>query len=145
MLTDQINQDLKSAMKDKNEVALSSLRNLLAAVKNAQIEKMADLTEADVQKVIIKKVKQHKDSMESFQGGNRPDLVATEAAQMAVLEKYLPKQMDEAEVVKIVSATIQELSATSADFGKVMKAVMAKTAGSADGSTVTKIVKEQLK
>jgi uncharacterized protein YqeY len=88
-LTDQINQDLKSAMKEKNEVALSSLRNLLAAVKNAKIEKMADLDDADVAKVVAKKVKQHKDSIESFKAGNRPDLVETETAQMAVLGKYL--------------------------------------------------------
>lgn len=145
MLTDQINQDLKSAMKEKNEVALSSLRNLLAALKNAQIEKMAELTDADIQKVVAKKVKQHKDSIESFQAGNRPDLAEHERAQMAVLEKYQPKQMDEAELTRIVSETIKELSANAADFGKVMKAVMAKTAGQADGSMVTRIVKEQLK
>ena len=96
-------------------------------------------------KVIGKKVKQHKDSIESFQAGNRPDLVATEQGQMAILEKYLPKQMDESAVREIVKSTISELSATAADFGKVMKTVVGKVAGGADGNMISKLVKEELK
>lgn len=145
MLLDQINQDLKLALKEKNEVTTSALRNLKAAMKNVEIEKQGELTEPEILKVLAKKVKQHKDSIESFTAGNRQDLADNEIAQMAVLEKYLPKGMDESEVRVIVKATIAELSATPADFGKVMKAVVAKVAGGADGSVISKLVKEELK
>lgn len=145
MIIEQIDTDLKVALKEKNETASSALRNLKAAVKNVEIEKQAPLTDDEVLKVIAKKVKQHKDSIESFQTGNRADLVANETAQMKILEKYLPQQMSEAEVGKIVQETISSLNATAADFGKVMKAVVAKVAGQADGQVISKLVKEHLK
>ncbi|HTL39721.1 MAG TPA: GatB/YqeY domain-containing protein [Methylomirabilota bacterium] len=142
---EQIDADLKTALKEKNEVALSALRNLKAALKNAEIEKKSALTADDVLKVIAKKVKQHKDSITGFQAGNRSDLVEHEKLQMQVLEKYLPEQMDEAEVLKVVQDTISEMNASVADFGKVMKAVVAKISGGADGAVVSKLVKENLK
>ncbi len=145
MIIEQIDTDLKVALKEKNETASSALRNLKAAVKNVEIEKQTPLTDDEVLKVIAKKVKQHKDSIESFQTGNRADLVANETAQMKILEKYLPQQMSEAEVGKIVQETISSLNATVADFGKVMKAVVARVAGQADGSVISKLVKEHLK
>ena len=94
---------------------------------------------------MAKKVKQHKDSIESFTAGNRADLVANEVAQMKVLEKYLPKAMDESEVRTLVAKVISDLSATAADFGKVMKEASTRAAGKADGSAISKIVKEVLK
>jgi len=145
MTMEQIDADLKTALKEKNEVALSALRNLKAALKNAEIEKKSALTADDVLKVIAKKVKQHKDSITGFQAGNRSDLVEHEKLQMQVLEKYLPEQMDEAEVLKVVQDTISEMNASVADFGKVMKAVVAKISGGADGAVVSKLVKENLK
>ncbi len=145
MLLDQIDQDLKQSLRDKNEIASSALRNLKAAVKNAEIEKRSELSDDEILKVIGKKVKQHKDSIESFQAGNRADLVATEQGQMKILEKYLPQQMDETALRAIVKLTITELSATPADFGKVMKAVVGKVAGAADGNAISKLVKEELK
>jgi uncharacterized protein YqeY len=145
MILENIDQDLKGAMKEKNDTALSALRNLKAALKNAEIEKAAPLDEVESLKVIAKKVKQHKDSIESFLSGGRQDLVDVEIAQMKVLEKYLPQQMDEAQVRALVQAAIKDLSATPADFGKVMKEVIARAKGQTDGTVVSKIVKEELK
>ncbi|MBX4187227.1 MAG: GatB/YqeY domain-containing protein [Candidatus Doudnabacteria bacterium] len=145
MLTEQIDQDLKVAQKEKNETVLLSLRNLKAALKNAELEKSRPLTEEEVMSVVGKKVKQHKDSIESFTVGNRKDLVEVEQAQMAVLQKFLPQAMSEEELIRIVQAVIAETKATKADFGKVMKEVVAKVKGAADGSVISKLVKENLK
>lgn len=144
MLLDQIDLDLKTAMKEKNEVALSSLRNLKAALKNTEIEKQHALADDEAIAVIAKKVKQHKDSIESFTSGSRQDLVLLETAQMAVLQKYLPEAMSEEELSGIVKQVIADTGATAKDFGKVMKAVMVKVKGQADGTMISKIVKENL-
>lgn len=144
MLLEKIDQDLKVALKEKNEIAVSSLRNLKAAIKNSEIEKRQSLTDDEVLGVIAKKVKQHKDSIEGFTAGSRSDLVEHETGQMQILQKYLPKQMDEAELANIVTKIISRLNATNADFGKVMKEVVAQVKGQADGSMVTRIVKAQL-
>ncbi len=148
MLIDQIDQDLKTALKEKNEVVISSLRNLKAAFQNATLDKTDSkepMSDEDAMKLISKKVKQHKDSIESFKSGGREDLVAHEVSQMAVLEKYLPAAMSEEEVAKIVKSVIAESQATAKDFGKVMKDVVAKVKGQADGSVISKLVKENLK
>ena len=145
MLIETIDNDLKAAMREKNEIALSSLRNLKSETKNAQIAKGSDLTDDDVLAVIKKKVKQHKDSIESFAAGSRNDLVEQEKSQMEVLMKYLPEQMSEAAVREIVKQVIIETSAAPTDFGKVMKESMARAKGQTDGSTVSKIIKEELK
>ena len=145
MISEQLDQDLKAALKEKNETTVSSLRNIKAAFKNAEIEKKAPLDDTDAIKVLSKKVKQHRDSIESFTAGSRADLVAKEVAQMKVLEKYLPKAMAEAEVRELVAKVISDLSATAADFGKVMKEASGRAAGKADGSAISKVVKELLK
>jgi|SRR3989344_700314 len=144
MLLQQIDEDLKTAQKEKNEIATSALRNLKAAVKNVEIEKHQDLSDADVLSVVAKKVKQHKDSIESFKTGNRSDLAEHEVAQMEILQKYLPKQMEEGELAEIVKGVITSSNAQLADFGKVMKEVVAKVKGQADGSVISKLVKEHL-
>ena len=161
MLIEQIDQDLKAALKEKNEVVLSALRNLKAAVKNAEIaaqtlsgrasptdggrESQKALTDDLVLSVMAKKVKQHKDSIASFISGARNDLVAHEQAQMAVLQKYLPAEISEEEVTAAVKQVITDLDAKVSDFGKVMKEVMTKLKGRADGNLISKIVKENLK
>jgi uncharacterized protein YqeY len=145
MLQEQIVADLTAAMKEKNEIALSALRNLKSAMKNAEIEKKSALTDDDVRKVIAKKVKQHKDSIESFKLGSRQDLADLEMSQMAVLQKYLPREMTEAELRQTVKDIISLMNANLADFGKVMKEVVTKIEGRADGNIVSKIVKEELK
>ena len=144
MIAEQIDQDLKSALKEKNEIASSALRNLKAGIKNSEIESRQSLSDEEILKVISKQVKRHKDSIESFKLGNRTDLVKHEQAQMAVLEKYLPVAMSEQELSGIVSAVIKDLKATPADFGKVMKEVMGRTKGQADGNMISRLVKEQL-
>ena len=145
MIIEQLESDYKEAFKAKNEMVVSSLRNVKAEIKNVEIAKQKSLSEDEVIQVIAKKVKQHKDSIEGFAAGNRADLVEHEQQQMAVLQKYLPKQMDESEVRKIVQAVSTEFNAKASDFGKVMKEVMARTKGKTDGQVVSKIVKEELK
>jgi uncharacterized protein YqeY len=145
MILEKLENDYKTAFKAKDEIAKSSLGNVRAAIKNAELEKRSELTDAEVLAVVSKKVKQHKDSISEFEKGGRQDLVDKEQAQMKILEGYLPKQMDEADVRKIVAETIQSLNATPADFGKVMKEVLARAAGQTDGSVVSRIVKEELK
>ena len=103
------------------------------------------LSDGEALKVVAKKVKQHKDSIESFAAGGRADLVANEQAQMKTLEKYLPQALPESEVAKIVDETIATGNATKADFGRVMKEVVAKVGARADGSVISKLVKERLK
>jgi uncharacterized protein len=144
MTLEQINNDLKEAMRSKDELTLGALRVLKSEIKNSEIEKRGELTEEEVLKVIAKKVKQHKDSIESFKSGNREDLVAHEEKQMEVLMRYLPKQMDEAEVRELVKSVIADLNATNSDFGKVMKEVLTRAKGQTDGSVVSKLAKEEL-
>lgn len=145
MLADSIEADFKTAMKAKDEMALSSLRNLKSEMKNVQIEKGKDLTEEDLITLLRRKIKQHKDSIASFQTGGRQDLVEHEQLQLKVLEKYLPAQMSEDQVRELVKSVISQTSAQPSDFGKVMKEVLARAAGQTDGSVVSKLVKEELK
>lgn len=146
MITETIDQDFKNALREKDEITVSALRNLKAEIKNIEIAKQKQLSEDEVLAAVAKKVKQHKDSIESFLAGNRADLIAHEEKQMAVLLKYLPKQMGEPEVRELVKQAIAELSAGGAkpDFGKLMKEVMARAKGQTDGSVASKIVKEEL-
>lgn len=138
--------DMKEAMKSQNAVKLSALRFLQSAVKNKEIELRPNaITDQDVIAVIKKICNQHKDSIEQFTNANRLDLVDNEKMQLAVLEGYLPKQMSREELEKVVSAVIAEVKASSAkDMGVVMKGVLAKTAGTADGKMVSEIVKSKL-
>jgi uncharacterized protein YqeY len=144
MLLDQINDDFKNAMRQKDELVLGALRILKSEVKNAEIEKGSALTQEEVLKVVAKKVKQHKDSIASFKDGGRSDLADHEEKQMAVLVRYLPQQMSEDQVRELVKAVIAETSATASDFGKVMKDVLTRAKGQTDGSVVSAIVKQEL-
>jgi uncharacterized protein YqeY len=145
MLIEEIDKDYITAYKAREEVAKASLGNAKSAIKSALIDKREPLTDDEVRAILAKKVKQHKDSISEFEKGGRADLVANETAQMKILEKYLPAQMDESQVREMVKAVIAETNATAKDFGKVMKEVLAKAAGQTDGSVVSKIVKEELK
>ena len=145
MISENLDQDFKQALRDKNEIATSALRNLKAEIKNTAIEKRRDLSESELLEVLRRKVKQHKDSIESFKSGGRSDLLEREQQQMDVLLKYLPKQMDESEVKTLVQQVITELAAKPSDFGKVMKEVLNRSGGRTDGSAVSKLVKEELK
>ncbi|MBX4187647.1 MAG: GatB/YqeY domain-containing protein [Candidatus Doudnabacteria bacterium] len=144
MILETIDSDFKNAMRAKNELEVSALRIVKSEIKNSEIEKKGPLTDDEVLKVIGKKVKQHKDSIESFKAGGRQDLVDHEQKQMEVLMRYLPKQMGEDDVRALVKAVVAETNATSADFGKVMKEVLTRAKGQTDGSVVSKIAKEEL-
>lgn len=144
-LEKKIKEDLISALKSRNELTSSVLRMLLADIKNLSIEKKSDLDDAEVETAIKSGVKKRKDSIESYRAGNRPELAEKEEAEIKILEAYLPEQMSEDEILKIVKNVINETGAASqADFGKVMGVAMGKLKGQADGNIVSKIVKENL-
>lgn len=142
---DQLNEDLVSAQKEKNEVAVSTLRMVIANIKNARIAKGEDLSDDDVLSELAKDAKRHKESITAFGQASRQDLVDKEQAELDVLSKYLPEQMGEDEIKAAVEAAISEVNPTGmSDMGKVMSAVMAKVGKSADGGLVSGIVKEKL-
>jgi hypothetical protein len=145
-LNDQVNAGITAAMKARDQVRLSALRMLKAAIMNKGIEKGHDLDDAEVLQVIGSLVKQRRDSIEQFQAAGRTDLVDKESAEMAVLDAFLPPAASAADIDAAVAAAIAETGATSAkDMGKVMKAVMPKLAGrSADGRAVNEAVRRSL-
>lgn len=142
---DLINADLLEAQKKRDEVVVSTLRMLLAAVKNAQIAKGGELTDEEVLEQIAKSAKQHGESIEAYEKGGRSDLVEREKAELSILVKFLPEQMSEEEIGKIVDDVISSTGATGAgDLGRVMGPVMAKVKGQADGNIVSRVVKSKL-
>jgi uncharacterized protein len=147
-LTERIDSDLKTAMREKNATKLGVLRMLKAAITNAAIEKGgadSKLTDTDATQVIRKQVKQRQDSIESFEKGGRAELAAKEKEELSILQSYLPQAMSADEVSKVVRETIAEVGASSkAQMGVVMKAVQAKVAGRADGKTLSAEVQKQL-
>ena len=147
-LTEQIDSDLKTAMREKNATKLGVLRMLKAALTNAVIEKsgaQGQLSDADATQVIRKQVKQRQDSIESFEKGGRAELAAKEKEELSILQSYLPQAMSADELSKIVRETIAEVGATSKQqMGAVMKALQAKVAGRADGKTLSAEVQKRL-
>jgi uncharacterized protein YqeY len=134
------------AMKARDQVRLSTLRMLKAALLNKDVEKGGPLDDKESLQVVSSLVKQRKDSIEQFGKAGRQDLVDKETAELAVLEGLLPPPIDPAEVERLVAETVAETGATSAkDMGKVMKGVMAKLAGqSVDGKLVNELVRRRL-
>ena len=145
-LKDQIMADVKSAMKNKEADKLSALRFLQAAIKNKEIDvRPNEITEDDVLGVIKKAVKQRKDSIEQYGQAGRDDLVQKETFELEIIQAYLPEQLSEEAVAKIVEPVIAETGASSMkDMGAVMQAVMAKTAGAADNKVVSQLVRGKL-
>src|SRR3990167_1195245 len=144
-LLNKLNQDLVEAQKAQDELRVSTLRFLLSAVKNAQIAKGKELTDDEVTVQIQKDAKKHKESIDAFEKANRKELAQKETKELAVLNAYLPKQMNEDEIKKIVEEVISQTGASSmSDLGRVMGQVMAKVGGQADGAMVSQIVREKL-
>ena len=132
-LLEKLDQDIKQAMISKDAQTLSVLRFLKSAVKYAAIEKTSALTDAEVIQVIQKQTKQRRESIQQFTEGNRKDLAAKEEKELAVLERYLPKQLSDEDLKKIVEKEAQALGAsTKKDFGRLMKHLNEKLAGSVD-------------
>jgi uncharacterized protein len=149
ILYSKINEDLKQAMRDKNGLGLSTLRMLIAALKNKKIAlggggNAEELTEEQVVEAVQSEIKKRRDSIVSYEQGNRQDLVDKENSEIKILEKYMPAQMSEEEIEKTV-AEIIAAEGESPNFGKVMGQVMVKLKGKADGGKVTEIVKRVLK
>lgn len=144
-ILERINQDFTDSVKAREVSVVSVLRMLRASLKNAEIEKKGDLTEEDIQSVIKKEVKQLKDSLESFKEGGREDLIEKAEKELQVLERYLPEQMSDEDLKFLVKEKISEMGdVSSADFGRVMSEVMKAAQGKADGSRVSKVVKDEL-
>ncbi len=143
---ERINQDITTAMKAKEADRLSVLRMVKTALKNKEIDKMAPLEDAEALKILQSLVKQRRDSIEAYQAAGRTELADKEAAEIKVIETYLPAALDEAALAQIVEAAVAETGATSAkELGLVMKAVMAKLAGqTADGKVVNQLVRAKL-
>lgn len=147
-LTQTISDDLKTAMKAKDAVALNVIRGLKSAIKYAAIEKYGaegELADADAIAVVRKELKKRQDSVTSFEAGGRADLAANEKAEITVLEKYLPAAMSNDELVAMVENVISELGATSKkDMGNVMKVLQERTAGRADNRALSTEVAKRL-
>ena len=147
-LSEQIQKDIITAMKARDEARLSTLRMVKSALKNREIEKMAPLDEKESQQVLSMLIKQRKDSVEQFTKGGRQELAAKEAAEIVLIESYLPKAAGEAEIVAGVKAAIAEMGCPSMkEMGAVMKNAMAKFAAQGmrvDGKVVSEAVKKEL-
>ena len=151
-LQQRIEQDTVAAMKDRAQARLDVLRMVKAAIKNKEIDKRSPLTDAEVLQTLTTLIKQRRDSIEQFTKGNRPELAEKEAAEIKVIEGYMPQQADESKVRSLVEATIAEMSSagnrpTPKEMGLVIKDVQAKIAATglrADGKVVSEIVKAEL-
>ena len=145
-LFDRIGQDITAAMRAKDQARLAPLRMAKAALMNREVEKGRTLEEPEVEQVIASLIKQRRDSIEQFTKGGRPELAAREAAEITLLETYLPPPVDQAAIEAAVAAVVAETGASGAkDLGRVMKGVMSKLAGqTVDGKVVNQLVRQKL-
>lgn len=140
-----LSETMKASMKSGDKELLGFVRNLHAAVRKKEIDDRADLDDAGIQKIIGTLVKQRQESISQFKQGGREDLVTKEEAELKFLQSFLPAQMSEAEITSLVTAAVSEAKAQSAkDMGAVMKVLMPKVTGRADGKLVNEIVRAQL-
>jgi uncharacterized protein len=144
-LRDQINNDMKAAMKAREADKLGAIRLLTSALKQKEVDERVEITDDIVLAIIEKMLKQRKDSIEQYTAGNRMDLVAVEQFEVSVLQAYMPAQLSEDELKAILTATIAEVGATSGkDMGKVIAALRPKVAGRADMGKLSGLVKAAL-
>lgn len=141
----QIETDLVTAIKAKNQLEVETLRGLKTRMQNEQIAKMKDLAEADLVALVKSEVKRRKEAAETYTAGSRPELAEKELAEAGILEKYLPPQMGEAEILALAEEVVATGGFTAADFGKAMGALKAKAGQNADGALLAKVLKEKLK
>ncbi len=144
-LQQRLTDDMKTAMKAGDKDTLGVVRRAIAAMQNARIEKREDLDEQEEIKVIRSIAKQHKESIEQFRAAGREDLATKEESELEILSTYLPAEMDQAQLEALVDAAIAESGASSMkDMGSVIKIVMAKAQGQAEGGAVSALVKGKL-
>ena len=145
MIADTINQDIAKALKAKDEIRLSTFRLLSSALNYEFIAKQHVLTEEEELSVVRREAKKRKEAIEAYEKAGANDRAEKEKKELTVLEEFLPAQMPDEELIKIVDEAISTLGASSmADMGKVMGAVVPKVAGRADGGRISKLVSEKL-
>jgi uncharacterized protein len=146
-LRDRLTEDLKLAMKARDQLRMDVIRMIKAAVLNKEVEVKKDLDDAEMSRIMTTMIKQRKESVEQFEKGQRAELAAKERQEISIIEAYLPKAISPDELDRTVDAVIRESGATSAkDMGAVMKAVMARLAGQpVDGKHVSDLVRSKLK
>ncbi len=145
-LKEQIENDLKSSMKSGDNTVRGVLRMLFSDLKNVEINERKEISDEKIIEIIKKNIKSRKDSVEQYTKGNRKDLASQEEKELEILEKYMPEQMGEDEIRKIVVDIVSKSEAVSAsDFGRIMGAVMKEIGGNVDGNLVGGIVREELK
>lgn len=144
-IKERLSEQMKASMKSGDKETLAFVRNLHAAVRKKEIDDRVDLDDAAVMKIISTSVKQRQDSIEQFKQGGREDLVAKEELELKFLHSYLPTQLSEAELRQLVDAAVVEAKATGPkDIGNVMKLLLPKVQGLADGKLVNQLVRERI-
>jgi len=144
-LKQKLTDELKQALRGRDRVRCSVIRLVMAAIKNAEISRQANLEDNDILGIISKEVRQHHESIEAFKHGDRQDLVAKEEEEMAILEGYLPQQMTREEIAEVARQVIKEVRAQSIkDKGKVMSRLIGQLKGRADGREINTVVTELL-
>jgi len=144
-LEERLVEEMKQAMKSSEKLKLSAIRMIRSALKNKEIELRKKLEDEEIVKVIQAMVRKGEESVEQFQTGGRMDLVEKERSEIDVMKSFLPQPISQEEILKIIDQSIQETQASSLkDLGKVMKSVMPKIGGKADGKLINQLVKERL-
>ena len=144
-LVDRLREDLNQALRKGEKTRLSVIRLLISNINNAQIAKGAPVDDGDVVAVMNKQARQHRESIDAFRKGNRPDLTAKEEAELAVLMEYLPQQMSRDEIVAVARKVIEEVGASGpGEKGKVMSKLMPQLKGKAPGAEINAVVMELL-
>jgi uncharacterized protein YqeY len=144
-LKDRLSEEMKEAMRSQDKVRLSTIRMLLSAVKNREIDLGKKLTDVEVIETITSQVKQRRDSIDQFKKAERPDLVEKEEAELRILQGFLPEQLTVEEIEEEVEKAVKEAEASGMkDLGKVMKLIMPRVTGRADGKIVSDKVRERL-
>ncbi len=141
----KLTDDLKQAMRSRDKTRISVIRLVMSAIQNAEIARRSDLSDSDILGVIAKEIKQRRESIDAFKQGERPDLVAKEEAELAILQPYLPEQVSRGEIVAEARRIIEEVGAEGpGDKGKVMPRIIAQLKGKADGREINAVVTELL-
>ncbi len=144
-MKNKIIEDIKSAMKSQDKVALAVVRMLKSDIQMAELNKKSELTDDEIVSIVSKQIKMRKDSIKEFEKGNRNDLIEQSEQEIKILEKYLPEQLTEEEVTDIINNVFSKVNPTSSsDMGKIMGALTPLVKGKADIGIVSKIVKEKL-
>ncbi|HZG84693.1 GatB/YqeY domain-containing protein [Paenibacillus sp.] len=144
-LSERLNEDMKALMKSGDKFALSVVRMVRSAVKNAEIDARRDLTDDEVMDILTRETKQRRDALQEFEKAGREDLAEQAKAELEIIQRYMPQPLTDEELDQLVQETISAVGATSkADMGKVMSALMPKVKGRADGKQVNAAVQRLL-